>query len=92
MLSIKGGYQENLVAGGAGSIAERVAVELGDRVRLNAPVRRIAQRNDHVLVECPDVEVSARHAVVVVPPALALEIEFDPALPDDRLTLYGTRP
>ena len=88
LLSIKGGYQENLVAGGAGSIAERVAAELGDRVRLNAPVRRIVQRNDHVLVECPDVKVSARHAVVAVPPALALEIEFDPALPDDRLTLY----
>jgi monoamine oxidase len=88
LLSIKGGYQENLVAGGAGSIAERVAAELGDRVRLNAPVRRIAQRIDRVLVECPDVEVSARHAVVAVPPALVLEIEFDPPLPDDRLALY----
>src|SRR5690349_16835886 len=37
LLSIEGGYQENLVAGGAGSIAERVAVELGEAVRLNAP-------------------------------------------------------
>src|SRR5215471_10406937 len=88
LFSIKGGYQENLVAGGAGSIAERVAAELGDRVRLNTPVRRIAQRHDRVLVECPDLEVSARHAVVAVSPALALEIEFDPVLPDDRLTLY----
>jgi monoamine oxidase len=32
--------------------------------------------------------VSARHAVVTVPPALALEIAFDPELPDDRVTLY----
>ena len=32
--------------------------------------------------------MSARHAVVAVPPALALEIAFDPVLPDDRLTLY----
>jgi monoamine oxidase len=32
--------------------------------------------------------VSAEHAVVTVPPALALEIAFDPVLPDDRLTLY----
>jgi len=88
LLSIEGGYQENLVAGGAGSIAERVAAALGDSVHLNAPVRRIAQRADRVLVECPDVEVSARHAVVAVPPALAVQIEFDPTLPDDRLTLY----
>ncbi len=32
--------------------------------------------------------VLARHAVVAVPPALALEIEFDPVLPNERLTLY----
>ena len=88
LLSITGGYQENLVDGGAGSIARRVAEELGDAVRLNAPVRTIAQRDDHVLVESADLTVSARHVVVAVPPALALEMAFDPVLPDDRLTLY----
>ena len=88
LLSITGGYQENLVDGGAGSIARRVAEELGDAVRLNAPVSTIAQRDDHVLVESADLTVSARHVVVAVPPALALEMAFDPVLPDDRLTLY----
>ncbi len=88
LVSIKGGYQENLVVGGAGSIARRVADELGDAVRLNAPVRTIRQRADHVDVESDELAVSARHAVVAVPPALALEIAFDPALPEDRLTLY----
>ena len=57
-------------------------------MRLNAPVRSITQHDDHVVVEADGVSVSARHAVVTVPPALALEIAFDPALPDDRLTLY----
>ncbi len=88
LFSISGGYQENLIDGGAGSIARRVANELGDAVRLNAPVRAIAQRDDHVLVESAELTVSARHAVVAVPPALALEMAFDPVLPDDRLTLY----
>jgi len=32
--------------------------------------------------------VSARRVVVAVPPALTLEIEFDPVVPPDRLTLY----
>ena len=32
--------------------------------------------------------VSARHVVVAVPPALTLEIAFDPVLPDDRTALY----
>src|SRR5260370_1424037 len=77
-----------MVEGGAGSIAQRVADALGDAVRLNAPVRAITQREDHVLVDAGSLAVSARHAVVTVPPALALEIAFDPALADDRLTLY----
>ena len=88
LFSIKGGSQENLVNGGAGSIAQRVADELGDALHLNAPVRSIMQRDDHVLVETGDLVVSARHVVVAVPPALALEIAFDPALSEDRMTLY----
>ena len=88
LFSITGGSQENMVDGGAGSIAQRVADALGDSVRLNAPVRSISQRDDRVVVETGDLVVNAGHAVVTVPPALALEIEFDPVLPDDRLTLY----
>src|SRR5215813_14453695 len=60
LVSIKGGYQENLVAGGAGSIARRVAAQLGDAVRLSTPVHGIRQRPDHVLVESAALTVSAR--------------------------------
>jgi len=88
LFSIEKGSQENMVDGGAGSIAQRVAAELGDAVRLNAPVRSITQHDDHVTVEAGGVTVSARRAVVSVPPALALDIAFDPVLPDDRVTLY----
>jgi monoamine oxidase len=88
LFSIEGGAQENLVNGGAGTMANRMADELGEAVRLNAPVRSITQHDDHVVVESDDLVISARHAVVTVPPVLALEISFDPVLPDDRLTLY----
>lgn len=88
LFSIEGGAQENLVDGGAGSIAQRVAEALGDAVHLNAPVRTITQAPDHVVVEAADLTVKARHVAVTVPPALALEIAFDPVLPDDRLALY----
>jgi putative NADH-flavin reductase len=84
----RSGVKRYLVVGGAGSIAQRVAEDLGAAVRLQTPVRAIAQRDDHVLVESGALTVSARHAVVAVPPALALEIAFDPVLPEDRLTLY----
>jgi len=88
LFSIEGGSQENLVEGGACSIAQRMSDALGDAVRLKTPVRSIAQRQDGVVVEADGLTVSARHAVVAVPPALALEIAFDPALPEDRRTLY----
>lgn len=88
LFSITGGYQENLVEGGAGSIARRMADELGDAVRLNAPVRAITQRDNRVVVEAGALSVSAPSVVVATPPALTLEIAFDPPLTDDRLTLY----
>jgi len=88
LFSIEGGSQENMVEGGAGLIAQRVADDLGGAVRLDSPVRSITQLPDSVLVGADGVTVSARHAVVAVPPALALEIAFEPALPVDRLTLY----
>ena len=88
LFSIERGAQENLVEGGAGSIAQRMADELGDAVRLRAPVRSITQRDDRVVVEADGVSVSAHRAVVTIPPALTLDIAFDPVLPDDRVRLY----
>ena len=88
LFSIENGAQENMVDGGAGVIAQRVAAELGDAVRLNTPVRAITQHADHVLVAGDALAVSARRVVVTAPPALVLDVAFDPPLPDDRTALY----
>jgi monoamine oxidase len=88
LFSIQNGAQENLVEGGAGSMARRMADDLGDGIHLRAPVRAISQRDDHVVVEAGELSVSARRVVVTAPPALVLGIEFDPVLPADRLDLY----
>ncbi len=88
LFSIENGAQENMIEGGAGSIARRVADALHEPVRLRAPVRTITQHDDHVVVEADALTVTVRHIVVTVPPALALDITFDPVLPDDRLALY----
>lgn len=90
LFSITGGSQENMVDGGAGSIAQRLADALGGDVRLRAPVRRITQLDDHVVVAADGVSVTTRHAVVAVPPVLALDIVFDPTLPEDRRALYSS--
>jgi monoamine oxidase len=88
LFSIEGGAQENLVNGGLGAVAQRVAAELGDAVYLESPVRSVAHNGGGVLVTSERVTVSAAHAIVTVPPALALEIDFDPVLEPDRLELY----
>jgi len=87
LFSIEDGAQENLVEGGAGAIAAAMAAELGTGVRLATPVRSITQVGDRVVVAGDSVTVEARHAVVTVPPALVLEIAFDPPLPEARLAL-----
>jgi monoamine oxidase len=89
LFSIKGGSQENMIHGGAGSIAQKLAGALGPALRLGTPVRSITQSDDRVTVEAAGMSVSARHAVVSTPPALTLEIAFDPVLGDDRRTLYS---
>jgi monoamine oxidase len=88
LFSIENGAQENLVHGGAGSIAQRMADALGASLRLGTPVRAITQAGDRVVVAGDALAVAARDAVVSVPPALALEIAFDPPLPADRQALY----
>jgi monoamine oxidase len=88
LFSIENGAQENLVDGGAGSIARAMADGLGDAIRLDAPVRRVTQTDDRVVVGADGIEVGAEYAVMSVPPALVREIVFDPVLPADRLTLY----
>jgi monoamine oxidase len=88
LFSIEKGSQENLVDGGLGSIPRRMAADLGDAVRLQAPARTITQRDDRVVVDAEGVSVTALRAVVAIPPALIAEIAFEPGLPDDRTALY----
>ena len=78
LFSIENGAQENLVHGGAGSIAMRVAEALGDAIRLSSPVRSIEQHEDHVVVTAAIATVAARHVVVAIPPALILGIRVHP--------------
>ncbi len=74
--------------GGAGSIATRVADELGAAVRLQSPVRSISQGSGSVVVNADGVTLTARHVVMTIPPALIPDIVFNPPLSNDRLALY----
>jgi monoamine oxidase len=88
-----GGAQERRFVGGSQLVSERLADRLGRRVVLGTPVRRIVQDADGVRVIGGGLTVRARRAIVAVPPVLALDIAFAPALPRSKVRiLRGLRP
>ena len=84
----EGGAQDARVVGGSQLISIRMAEELGDRVVLDAPVRRIAYEPDRVTVHADGLDVEARRAIVAMPPTLTCRIAYDPPMPAlrDQLT------
>src|SRR3954470_12918682 len=89
LFSIEGGAQENLLVGGMGALADRLSADLGDVVRLGSAVERISQEGASVKVQATTCQVVAQGEILAVPPALAADIEWDPALPTDRHDLYA---
>jgi monoamine oxidase len=84
----KDGAQQDRFVGGAHTIALRAAGDLGGRIELSAPVRRIEQNGSGVTVVCDRLTLNAKRAIVAIPPTLAGRIQYAPALPPlrDQLT------
>jgi monoamine oxidase len=86
------GAQQSRIIGGSQEIALRVAEQLGGasrrtgggRVVLGTPVRRIVQGAHGVSVYSDRLAVSAKQAIVAVPPTLAGRIYYEPILPFER--------
>jgi monoamine oxidase len=81
LIAATGGAQDSRFKSGSQEIAIKVAAALGKRVRLNSPVRSITQTSKGVKVAADGVTVEAKHVIVAVPPVLARDIKFSPALP-----------
>ena len=88
LIGTDGGAQQDRFAGGSQRLSLAMADELGGAVRLDSPVRSIAQDAGGVTVE----GVRARAAIVAVPPALTARIAFDPLLPAPRDQLVQRMP
>lgn len=69
---------------GAHALTDRLADRLGDRIRLSSPVHAVRQDQDGAVVETGRAAVSARHAIVAVPPVLAGRISYEPAMSPER--------
>ncbi len=80
----RGGAQQNRFVGGSQLVAFKVAGQLGSRVMLSSPVRRIVQDGGGVTVYSDRVNVRAKRVIVAVPPTLAGRIYYEPLLPFQR--------
>ena len=88
LASVENGAQERVFEGGAYQIAARIADALAERVRLASPVTAIRQDGRGVTISCATGMLSARHAIVAVPPTLAGRIRYEPPLPSARDALF----
>jgi monoamine oxidase len=79
--------ETHLIDGGSPTLADRLAAQLGESVHLSSPVRRIEQTSAGVRVLCDELTVEARRVIVAVPPYLASQIDYDPALPAAQMQL-----
>ncbi|MFE7462186.1 flavin monoamine oxidase family protein [Streptomyces sp. NPDC057554] len=91
MLSTRGGAQDSLLVEGAGTLTDRLAAELGPRVRTGQPVTSIARDEHGVTVRTGSGTLSgtfrAAKTIVTVPPPVAARIEHHPPLPAGRAAL-----
>jgi monoamine oxidase len=94
---VKNGAQQDRIAGGAQQLSQKLQQQIeeqGQRVVLNQPVHSIHQSDNEVEVrsESASARWNAKYVVVAVPPALAAEIAFEPALPAARQRMHAQMP
>ncbi len=90
--STAGGAQDSRFKLGSQMVPIRMARELGDRVALRAPVRRIVQRDGWAHVHTDRGTVRAKRVIVACPPPLVLDIDWHPQLPQRRRHLLANMP
>jgi monoamine oxidase len=89
LITATGGAQDSRFKGGSQEIALKVAAKLGKRIHLNTPVRSVTRTSKGVKVVGAGVTVEAKRVIVAVPPVLAREIKFSPALPAAKQKLLA---
>ncbi|MBM9462111.1 flavin monoamine oxidase family protein [Aeromicrobium sp. YIM 150415] len=92
LVDVEGGAQERRVVGGTHQLSERMAAELGERVRLETVVHTITQDDSGVVAAYEGGEVSAGYAVIALPPTLAGRLHYSPPLPASRDSLTQQMP
>jgi monoamine oxidase len=84
LTSTAGGAQDSRFVGGSHLVSLRMAQQLGARVVLNAPTRRIEHAGNGVTVTTDAGAWRGRAVIVAMAPTMAGRIDYDPPLPGPR--------
>lgn len=84
LIGTDGGAQQDRFHGGSQLVSLRLAESIDGPIVLEAPVRRVEQDDNGVRVSADGHAVSARAAVIALPPTLTARIDWSPALPAQR--------
>ncbi|AIS12974.1 amine oxidase [Pseudomonas chlororaphis subsp. aurantiaca] len=91
--SIKDSAQGTRFVGGSQALSVKMARQLGDKLRLSCPVRRIDDWDrDVVRLHTDQGEVRARRVIMAIHPALCNRLQFNPPLPEGRAALQRAWP
>jgi monoamine oxidase len=88
--SSAGGAQQDRLERGVQPLAESLAAELRDHdveITLGCAVKRVSEQNGVLRVQTEQGSIEAKTVICATPPALASEIEFEPALSGDKRQL-----
>ncbi len=69
---------------GSQQISEKVAQQMGNRVKLNSPVVEIDQTGKTIIVSTKNGQYIAKQVIVAMSPPLASRISYQPILPSNR--------
>ena len=78
------------VKGGVQQICDLLAAPLATRLHLGAAVRSITQDEKGVVIQSDAGSFSADYVIVTAPPKPALDITYQPALPEERTDLLSS--
>ncbi|MDX6643707.1 MAG: monoamine oxidase [Solirubrobacteraceae bacterium] len=78
--------------GGSQLVALRMAHQLGSRIVLSSPVRRISQSSSGAQVVSDRLAVNAKRVIIAMPPTVTERIAYSPAMPTVRQQLTKRMP
>lgn len=91
LLPANGGLNQRRLEGGMFTLCQAMADELGDVVRLDSPVAKITHTESSGIVTLRDgATLEGRWVVNTMPPRLAVQLEYEPQLPQWRVDLSNS--